>query len=131
MPFTWSKRFDVGVEAMNDEHQTIIKKMNKVEALANEGASKSQLKDAIDDLGQYTIQHFADEEAFMAKIGFPQLAAHKHVHVSMLEKYTAFSDQFRAGSGQLPDGFIHFLNFWLRAHICGIDMRYGDFVNNR
>jgi len=128
LPFVWSDRFDVGVEAMNDEHKMIVQKMNRVESLAQRGATKRELQQAIADLGQYTVQHFADEEAFMARVGFPQLAAHRHVHASMLDKYQMFADAFEAGDGRLPEGFVHFLNFWLRAHICGIDKRYGEFV---
>lgn len=131
MPFTWSDRLDVGVEEMNNEHKMLINKMNRVETLAEKGASKRELSVAIDDLGKYTIQHFADEEAWMEKVGFPQLRAHKHVHQNMLTKFTSFAEAFAAGDGKLPDGFVHFLNFWLRAHISGVDKRYGDFVNNR
>ncbi|MEO0601997.1 MAG: bacteriohemerythrin [Myxococcota bacterium] len=131
MPFTWSERFDIGVEAMNAEHQMIVTKMNHIEALAERGASKRELQEAIDDLGRYTVQHFAEEEAYMERIGFPQLAAHRHVHANMLTKYQEFTGVFGRGDGKLPDGFLQFLNFWLRAHICGIDKRYGDFAASR
>ena len=131
MPFSWIERFDIGVGAMNDEHKVLIQKMNRVEALAESGADRPDLEHAIDDLGEYTVQHFSREEDYMASIGFPQLAAHKHVHASMLEKYEGFKSAFLAGDGALPDGFVHFLNFWLRAHICGIDKRYGEFATRQ
>ncbi len=129
LPFVWSARLDVGVEAMNDEHRVIVDKMNRIERLADKGAPKQELQAAIDDLGHYTAQHFADEEAFMARVGFPQLAAHRHVHANLLAKYQEFTTAFASGRGRLPDGFLDFLRFWLRAHISTVDRRYGDFVN--
>ncbi len=85
---------------MNREHKDLIAKMNRVEELAEKKAGKAVVGRAIQTLASTTVAHFKSEEAF--------------------EK----------GNGDLPDGFISFLHFWLRAHICGVDKKYADHVHS-
>jgi hemerythrin-like metal-binding protein len=124
--FQWDTRFDLGVAEMNHEHRVLIDKMNKVEELAEKKAGKAVVGRALQELGAYTVQHFTSEEAYMARTGFPGLATHKVVHQSLLEKFTAYVTAFEKGNGDLPEGFISFLHFWLRAHISGVDRKYAD-----
>ncbi len=126
MTHAWSDRFDVGDDEMDQEHRTIVSKMNRIEELARQRVPKPELAAAIDELERTAAQHFADEEALMAEIGFPGLASHRHVHGNMLQKYRSFSDAFAAGDGDLPHGFLEFLNFWLRVHLAGIDHGYAN-----
>ena len=129
--FQWDNRYDLGVDAMNAEHKILIETMNHLEALADKKATKPVVAAALTDLARYTVQHFTSEEAYMAKVGFPGLATHKVVHQSLLDKFGGFAKSFEAGNGALPEGFIAFLHFWLRAHICGIDKKYADHAHTR
>lgn len=122
----WDVRFDLGVEDMNQEHRDLIEKMNKVESLAERRAGKATVGFAIQDLARTTVEHFQSEEAYMASIAFPGLETHKVVHQTLLEKFGRHVEAFEQGDGALPDGFIGFLQFWLRAHICGVDKKYAD-----
>jgi hemerythrin-like metal-binding protein len=101
----------------------LIGYMNKLYALHQKNASTAELTAALDALVKYTVKHFADEEAYMAKTGFPGIKTHAGVHKQLLEQVGTHVEAFRR-SGKLTDAFFNFLTFWLKAHIRGVDTRY-------
>ena len=120
----WNDNFDVGVEAMNDEHKVLIEIMNRLHDLVENDASRLEQKKALEELGQYTVKHFADEEAYMASIGWDGLATHKLIHQKLLADFGTHKAAFDDG-GELTSKFFAFLKIWLKAHIQGIDKKYG------
>jgi len=122
--FEWdAAKFSLHVPKMDNEHQAIIACMNKLHMLYEAKAAVPQLSKAVNDLADVTVKHFADEEAYMATIGFSDLAKHKIIHKSLLGKVIEYKSQFEA-TGKLHEDFFSFLKMWLKAHICGIDVKY-------
>jgi len=122
--FVWdAATFGLHVPKMDDEHQAIIACMNKLHVLYEAKASVRELSKAVNELTDVTVKHFADEEAYMATIGYPDLNKHKMMHKSLLGKVIENKTRFEA-TGKLQDEFFSFLKFWLKSHICGIDTKY-------
>ena len=122
--FEWdAARYGLDIPQMDDEHQVIVNCMNRLHELHVSQASRALLGKALVDLQRATSRHFADEEAFMQRIGFPEFARHKIIHTSLLERLAQFQQQFDA-KGALTEDFFAFLKMWLKAHICGIDVKY-------
>lgn len=123
--FEWDPAvYGLGVREMDAEHQVLIGYMNRLHELYVAGASKPDLLAAVDTLVKYTVKHFADEEAYMAKVGYPGLPSHAAIHKRLLEQVSSYVESTRA-TGKLTDDFFAFLKMWLKAHICGIDSKYG------
>ncbi len=123
--FNWENRYDIGVNAMNDEHKTLIAHMNAL----HEGSAKglpldAQLKLA-GELYQYVLKHFSDEEKYMESIKFPEFDVHKIIHKDLLSKLDEHVTKIK-NDGVIGEEFFKFLRFWLSAHICGIDAKYGE-----
>jgi hemerythrin len=123
----WSKSLDIGVDAMNSEHKVLLAIMNKLYDRNEAKADRAELKALLKELGDYTVKHFTDEEAYLLSIQFPELEKHKLIHKSLLEKFAAHMTEFNK-SGVLEESFFGFLKMWLSAHIQGIDMKYGDYA---
>jgi hemerythrin len=122
--FEWdAAKFGLGVHAMDEEHQQLIRYMNTLHDLHCAHAPRDEVGRALDVLARYTVKHFADEELYMAKIGFPELAKHKLVHRDLLAKVGLHVADFKK-TGTLSEPFFVFLKMWLKAHICGIDIKY-------
>lgn len=117
-------RFDVGVAKMNAEHEVLVGLMNAIHDRATAGARKSELDGLFQKLAQATVAHFADEEAYLASVGFADLKTHKTIHARLLQDFTAHKAKFDAGDGKIERAFFDFLSLWLRSHICHVDMRY-------
>lgn len=122
--FQWDKAvYGLNVPEMDREHETLIGLMNRLFDLHAQHASRAQLSSAVDALVNFTVKHFADEEAYMASIGSPDLKTHAGVHKQLLRNVTEHVQKFQQ-SGALTDEFFSFLTFWLKAHIRGVDARY-------
>lgn len=102
--FEWNDRYQLDVAAMDAEHKHLLKLMARLESLAASGASKAAMRTAMRAFVDYTVQHFREEEEFMASIGYSQLETHKKLHARLLAKVSECSDAFEAGApGWLPE----------------------------
>ena len=128
--FDWSERLDIKVEPMNREHKHLLEIMNRLFDKNEKKAAKSELAPIVKELGDYTVKHFADEEAYLASINFPDIEKHKFIHKDLLTKFGGHAANFEK-SGTLDASFFDFLKMWLNAHIQGIDMKYGEFANKK
>lgn len=123
-------KFDVHVPDMNREHQHLIAIMNRLYDRAEAKAPKAELDRILIELRDYTLKHFRAEEAYMARIGFPQRENHQRMHQKLVQDFLRYYEEFAAGPGELPKAFFNFLRLWLTAHILNIDHRYGEFTQH-
>lgn len=121
----WSPTLTVQVQAMDSEHQQLIGLMNALFDHNERGSDKATVGRAFDALAQFTIQHFADEERYMASIRYPDLENHKKAHARLLECVTLQRKEFAAGDGKVPAAVFSFFKNWLTSHILGVDAKYG------
>ncbi len=122
--FVWDPAtLGLNVPEMDREHQVLIGLMNRLHELHTEGAATVTVAKVLDELVSFTKTHFADEEAYMARTGYSELKNHALIHKQLLDQVSGYIAQFQK-AGKLTDAFFSFLKFWLRAHICGIDMKY-------
>jgi hemerythrin-like metal-binding protein len=121
---TWDPCLDVGVTAMNQEHQQILDVMNKLHDAHVAGQSGAAVNDLVGRLGQICVSHFADEEAYMEKVAYAGIGTHKQLHKRLLEQFGEHAKTIAAAGGRTTDEFFQFLKFWLTSHIRGIDMKY-------
>lgn len=120
---TWTTELDVGVGAMNDEHRQLIDQMNCFVDAAEAGDSRRVLKE-LDGLEAIVVKHFRNEEAYMQSIGFAGFESHRRIHEKLLLSFGEHAKSIRSG-GAVTDAFKAFLKMWLKAHIMGIDTKYG------
>lgn len=123
--FEWDDRYDIGVPDMNREHQRLIALMNQLHVHHESHAPRELLAKTVAALFDYTKTHFAHEEAYMAKIRYPELRVHQLVHRELLERLTEHKQSFEQ-TGVLSPTFFSFLKRWLAAHILGIDKKYAS-----
>ncbi len=122
--FKWDPTtLSVKVANMDQEHQILINKMNKLHEVYAGGGTKEQLAPLVKDFAAYVVTHFQDEEAYMEKIKFEGVETHKLIHKQLLSQATEHIQAFEA-TGKLTDAFFKFLSVWLTSHIKGIDMKY-------
>ena len=69
----WNERLDVGVEDMNDQHQKILNLMNKLFDAYEANHKFEEMKTILDELKDYTIQHFIEEESYMEALALKEL----------------------------------------------------------
>ena len=126
--FPWDPaQYSLKIQSMDDEHRTLIAKMNELRAQHDSGKPFSAVDRALTDLVVYTKQHFADEEGYMERIGYPRLRIHKGIHEQLLARLSELQRDCRAHQ-KLTEELFLFLRMWLKAHICGIDAQYAEYA---
>jgi len=123
---TWDSSLDVGVAAMNHEHQDILDAMNRIYDASEAGRTGDEINRLVARLGTVCADHFRDEEAYMARIDYPARKNHGLIHEELLTRFTHHAAEIRAAGGRADGAFFHFLRHWLTSHIKGIDRKYGE-----
>lgn len=117
----WNDRFNVGVDSIDDAHKKLFSIVGKLIAL-NEDENKQQYacREGIKYFKNYTIKHFADEEAYMQSIDYPNLAIHKSLHDSLRDKTLPALEAEMEAQDYSTESVGHFLGIcvgWLNGHI--------------
>ncbi len=117
----WRDRFSIGVEMIDHAHRRLFSIVQKIMDLYVERhENKFACVEGIKYFKAYALQHFAEEEAYMRKIGYSGYLAHKKIHDKMryetlpeLERLLYASDF----STEMVQRFIGVCTGWLTGHI--------------
>ena len=103
------------------QHQVLFEILDLIKDSGADEEVLNRLKD-------YTENHFALEELYMAELGFPGRDAHIESH----NRFRKEIDQLVGEGGQLDDQFREiiatFLTEWLTRHVFGIDKELETFI---
>lgn len=110
----WTRDLEVGLPAIDDDHQAFVAGLN-----AAVGASDAEFPARFAALAEHTREHFAHEEAIMAKTGFFAMEMHKAEHRRVLAEAQQVAGQLAAGdvasarawvANVLPEWFLNHRN---------------------
>jgi hemerythrin-like metal-binding protein len=125
--FEWdASRYVLGIPDMDHGHGMIIDCMNQLHAGSVAQASRIELGNIFDRLVRVTVEHFSDEERYMAECAYPDAARHRLLHQQILERLYRFQLEFRR-TGVLPERLFNFFGMWLQAHMGDSDVQYARY----
>ena len=127
--FEWSDELSVGVSEMDDQHQILLSKINNLAEALEEGSNENVVS-CLDDMAEFVVIHFRDEEALMEKESFEGLDNHKKIHARLLEQVGEIRADVVKGEFE-KEQVVTFLKMWLAGHIMGIDKEYGTFITDK
>lgn len=129
----WSNNFSVGVKKYDDAHKDLIDQMNRLHAGMKLGLGNQVLGNILNDLINYTLTHFKDEEHEMKRRSYPikDYDAHVEQHRILAAQVGEVQRKFRAGQGGLTLDIMSFLKKWLAEHIIDMDKKYMKFFNSK
>lgn len=122
---TWKEFYSVGCRELDDQHKQILGIINDLYSVLQSGRERDEIKGLLDQLVQYTMDHFQREEELMEEWGFPEVAQHGTIHEHMARKTIDLRKRFGTVRGQ---ELLVFLKEWWINHICGIDKQYSAYM---
>ena len=125
---SWSDKFAIGLEMIDEQHRMLFKLVNDLHAHINDSAGQQALSDALGALIDYTTYHFREEEDYMFNIEYPKFGQHKLLHDTLTQQVLDFQQGFSEGKGNAAE-FLEFLYKWLTIHIMEHDKKIGKFMN--
>ncbi len=125
----FSDELRVGHEEIDAQHASLFEAVNRLHDAMRAGRSREEQANILAFLRSYTVEHFATEEAFMAKSAYPGLDHHRNEHERLLGQVQDLEAKYAAGSMTLSIMVMHFLKDWLTHHIAEEDRKLVDYLN--
>jgi hemerythrin len=122
----WNSRFETGIEIIDTQHKTLFDAVNKLADSFKTGTSKAAVKESLDFLVKYTIEHFKTEEQVMKDMGYPKLTSHIAEHTQLVANAQDLQKKLADGKPVTME-VSKFLADWLKHHINEVDMGYVEF----
>lgn len=131
----WNKRFNIGVDSIDNAHRKLFSIVRKLVHLSNdENHGPWACAEGIKYFKSYAIEHFTDEEAYMKSIGYEGYEMHRRLHDDMRYKTLPALERDLTESNYSQESIHHFLGIclgWLTAHILIEDRAITGKISNR
>ena len=124
----WMDQLMLGIEPFDHEHAGLFRLIDDLNEAMKARLGDVVLNSILEELENYTVNHFRHEEEFFEKIGYPKQDEHCAEH----QKFTNDIARFRLELFQNQIGLsvkvVTYLREWLNGHIMLKDMDYGKFA---
>ena len=118
--FVWHERYSIGVDVIDREHKKLFNIMNKLFAYGgNDEKSRWAYQEGIKFFKGHAMKHFAEEEVYMASIGYEGYETHRRLHDIFRKKTLPEIEKELEESFYSPEAVAHFLGVcagWLIGH---------------
>lgn len=126
-PFEFTEQYWTGIDLIDREHQVLFEIMQKANGLVRDyaiGDAYDSIMDILQELKQYTVQHFSDEEEYMESIHYSGLEAQKRAHSAFIEKIDNIrKEEIDQNPREYLESLMEFLLGWLINHILNSDKK--------
>lgn len=95
--FEWNDTYLIGVEELDFEHRDLLARLNELHLDILRGDSSEVIEACLAEVCIRVAAHFALEESYMKRTGFPHYDQHKKQHDAFLEEVYAVAELFREG----------------------------------
>lgn len=133
--FEWNERYNIGVESIDREHRKLFNVMNKLFTYGdNDEKSRWAYQEGIKFFKGHAMKHFAEEEVYMASIGYKGYDTHRRLHDIFRKKTLPEIEKELMESRYSPEAVEHFLGVcagWLIGHTMVEDRAITGGVSSR
>ena len=126
----WNRQLETGIDLIDTQHKALFEAIGRVAVAAEGGRTDQGIRESLDFLATYTLDHFETEERFMADMGFPGLASHRAEHQRLLIRVQVLQGRL-AQDIPVAREVAALLAGWLKHHISEMDMAYVVFTRKQ
>lgn len=127
-PIMFTKEYLTGIDFIDDEHKKLFEIIHETEKLVQDKMIPDKydhIMMILQELKNYTHQHFEDEEAYMEKICYDKLDEQKKAHRAFIEKLVQIDfeemDYIDDNQQEYLEELVTYLLDWLIIHIIYMD----------
>jgi diguanylate cyclase (GGDEF)-like protein/hemerythrin-like metal-binding protein len=104
----WLEAYECGEPTIDAEHRQLFDLGNAlIAATMDQYTEPRAWRAALDSMLAHLVEHFRDEEALLARSGYPRLADHTHAHAALLRQAAEVRAAVERGEATLG----HLVNF--------------------
>jgi hemerythrin-like metal-binding protein len=113
---------------VDEQHKMLVKMINDLYDAMRSGKERVILVSLLNKLGIYSSMHFAREEDYLKRFGYPYTDQHIKEHSNFERKVYKFESDFLEGKRDLSKEIMAFLAKWLTQHIIKSDRKFASFL---
>jgi hemerythrin-like metal-binding protein len=129
--FVWQEIYSVGVDQIDRQHQKLFEIGNRFHDAFAQREARPALAAIFNELVEYTVYHFTDEERLMQEWGYPDFARHKANHEKLVGLVLGYKRQLESGAPDVEPHAMNFIKTWLNGHVLGMDRNYCGYANRQ
>ena len=126
-PFAFTEEYYTGIKLVDEEHAVLFEIIKRANDLIKEELlydKYDEIMSVLDELRDYTVKHFTDEEEYMANINYEGLELQKKTHQMFVDKLNDINlDDMDDNQQQYLVELVDFLLMWLVNHILKMDKK--------
>ena len=126
-PFAFTDEYRTGIAIVDEEHQELFRIIRRANDLITEELlhdKYDEIMSVLDELRNYTVKHFADEEEYMISIQYEGLNAQRKTHEMFVDKLNDINlEDMDDNQQQYLIELVDFLLMWLVNHILKMDKK--------
>ncbi len=128
----WNPNLSIGVDAIDEQHKNLFEMTDRLFEATKSNKAMEFIVDLLNFLDEYTKKHFADEEAYMLKIGFPEYRYQKKAHDEFIQQIAILKKDYQVSGGNivLIINANQIILDWLLKHISKEDKKIGDYAKS-
>ncbi|MBS1198811.1 MAG: hypothetical protein H6R18_2596 [Proteobacteria bacterium] len=123
--FHWDQSFVTGLPEVDKQHHRLVELINRFGDLVTAGKSLNleDLETVLEELKNYTVYHFREEESLMNRIGVDtrHVSRHLDIHCHFLQEITRLRSGITPENQESAASLLDYLSKWLAYHILGTD----------
>lgn len=131
-PCEFTQEYWTGIDLIDREHKVlfeILERANRVVRDYAVGDTYDEIMDILQELKDYTVLHFSDEEEYMESIHYSGLEAQRRAHEAFIERINGIrEEEVNENPGAYLESLMEFLIGWLINHILHADKKIGQNV---
>jgi len=130
MPILWTPKLAVGVAQIDDEHQELFDRVNKLLDAMARAKAKEEILPVVGFLSDYVSVHFGGEQRLMQLHRYPDAAEHLAQHAFFVSEFKGLvAEVQKSGPTALVGIKLNkLLCDWLRDHVSSTDKKFGAFL---
>lgn len=125
----WKESLRIGIDSIDEQHKALFDKIEELRKELHDDNEhrKQNCIDAISFLKDYTVRHFADEEAYQQSIEYEFYPVHKKLHEAFVKTLNEHEKKLKASDYSDTDvsTFVGMLMTWLLYHVADCDQKIG------
>ncbi len=126
-PCEFTEEYLTGIEMIDREHKTLFGIVERADQLIKSFDTSSgydRITEILDELKDYTKEHFSDEEGYMESIHYEGLSAQKRAHEAFIDKLENINlNEVDDDPEEYLQELLEFLLGWLINHILYTDKK--------
>ena len=83
--FDWLETFELGITEVDDDHRELLAIMRRIKEAADREFF-DECSTLLDELIEFSVDHFEREEEMLARVDYPNVEIHKEYHHRLLDR---------------------------------------------